>query len=338
MPTLDLTTLLACLHPCGSTTTLRHLNCIALAMLSLSGRVTMRGLSRWAGAGGSYRTLQRFFYTVIPWAQMMWLFVRQHVLRPDDVYILAGDEVVVTKVGKHTHGLDRFFSGLLHKPVVGLAFFTLSLVSTREHRAYPLRVEQVVRTEAEKAAACERATAKKTKAAAPGKPGRPKGSKTKHRSAVSLTPELQRIQAMLTALLALIGRGLTLTYLALDGHLGNNNAVQMALQCGLQLISKLRRDAALYEPYDGPYAGRGPRRKYGAKLDYAQLPARYLKQTFVEDGIETRLYQLQALHKEFSQPLNVVVLVKTNLKTHAWAHIILFSSDLGLAYDKLVEY
>ncbi len=31
-------------------------------------RVTMLGISRWAGIGGSYWTVMRFFQTVIPWA------------------------------------------------------------------------------------------------------------------------------------------------------------------------------------------------------------------------------------------------------------------------------
>ena len=38
------------------------------------------------------------------------------------------------------------------------------------------------------------------------------------------------------------------------------------------------------------------------------------------------------------QPLNVVFLVKTNLRTQAQAHVILFSSDLTLAYASLVDY
>jgi putative transposase len=112
----------------------------------------------------------------------------------------------------------------------------------------------------------------------------------------------------------------------------------MTRQCGLHLISKLRCDAALYLPYDGPYRGRGPRRKYGARLDYRHIPDKYLKQTTVEDHIQTCIYQVQALHKEFAQPLNVVIMVKTNLQTGAWAHVTLFSSDLALAYDKLIDY
>jgi hypothetical protein len=41
-----------------------------------------------------------------------WLFCRQPVYRPAAVYRLAGDEMVVTKAGTHTDGLDRFFSSL----------------------------------------------------------------------------------------------------------------------------------------------------------------------------------------------------------------------------------
>ena len=43
--------------------TLRQMSRIITAMLSMTGRVTMLGLSRWAGEGGSYRTIQRFYST-----------------------------------------------------------------------------------------------------------------------------------------------------------------------------------------------------------------------------------------------------------------------------------
>ena len=44
----------------------------------------MLGLSRWTGPGGSYRTVQRFCSTVIPWAMLFWVFFRQHVYGPQD--------------------------------------------------------------------------------------------------------------------------------------------------------------------------------------------------------------------------------------------------------------
>jgi putative transposase len=43
-------------------------------------------------------------------------------------------------------------------------------------------------------------------------------------------------------------------------------------------------------------------------------------------------------HKKFVDLLNIVVMVKTNLKTQAIAHVVLFSSDLALSYDQLIDY
>ena len=54
--------------------------------------------------------------------------------------------------------------------------------------------------------------------------------------------------------------------------------------------------------------------------------------------MKTCIYQMQMLHKEFTQPLNVVIIVKTNLRTQARAPVVLFSSDVALAYAPLVDY
>ncbi len=338
---IDIIACLQCTRPHMTATTVRQLSRIIPALLAMTGRVTMLGLSRWAGQGGSYRTVQRFFYTVIPWGMVFWAFFRHHLFDPQDRYLLGGDECVVTKAGKKTYGLDRFFSSLYGKPVPGLSFFVLSFISTQKRRSYPMRVEQMVRSEAEKAATQDKKTSQKTSKdknkTKKGKPGRPKGSKNKDKTAVTLNPELLRIQAMIEKFLTLIGTVIPLSHLVLDGHFGNHPALHMARGCGLHLISKLRHDAALYFSYKGPYAGRGPRRKYGSKLDYSNIPLRYLKQSSVEDHIQTDIYQAQLLHKEFAQPINVVIIVKTNLKTHKRAHVVLFSSDLDLDYAQLID-
>jgi IS4 transposase len=74
----DILTLLQCLVPEIKVTTMRQLSRIIMAMLAMSGRVTMLGISRWAGTGGSYRTVIRFFHTGIPWATVFWVFFRRH--------------------------------------------------------------------------------------------------------------------------------------------------------------------------------------------------------------------------------------------------------------------
>jgi hypothetical protein len=335
----DILALLQSLDPYSTTTTMRQMSHIIPAIITMTGRVTMLGMSRWTDKGGSYRTVQRFFQTVIPWALVFWLFFLDHVLNPEDVYLLAGDESVVSKAGKKTYGLDRFFSGLFGKPVPGLAFFALSLISVQERRSFPMMVEQVVRSEEEKAAAKARAKQKKArKKSKKRNPGRPKGSKNKDKTLVKLTPELLLIKTMVQKLLLLINGALPLSYLILDGHFGNNNALQMACQCGLFLISKLRHDAALHFLYDGPQNDSGPRRKYGDKIDYQNIPSQYLKKVFVEEGIQTRIYQMTMLHKDFAQALNIVFIVKINLQTQARSHVVLFSDDLDLPFEKLIDY
>ena len=67
---VDIVALLHSGSPYLTETTIRQMGRIVVAILAMSGRVTMLGISRWAGKGGSYRTVQRFFKTTVPWATM----------------------------------------------------------------------------------------------------------------------------------------------------------------------------------------------------------------------------------------------------------------------------
>ena len=136
----------------------------------------------------------------------------------------------------------------------------------------------------------------------------------------------------------LVRRLMKVKYLAMDGHFGHHQAILMARANGLELISKLRKDAALYEKYDGIYGGRGARKKYGARLKYDLLPLRYLRKSEQKGDIITNYYQGVFWHKEFGCELNAVIIVKINLKTKKPGHAILFSSDVDLNWEKLVDY
>ena len=327
----DIMVLLACLSQCVEPTPLRQLGRVIEAMLSMSGRVTMRGLSRWAGKGGSYRTIQRFFNASLNWCHLNWLLIRHHVLDTDDVVVMSGDHVVVTKAGKMTSGLDRFFSSLYGKTVPGLCFLSLSLLSVKRRTSYPVLTEQVEKPS-------DALVQEPPKPKARGRRGRPQGSKNRNRREVELSPSLRFIQAHIKRLLEQIGDAFKVVYFLFDGELGHNDALQMTRQVGLHLISKLRYNSALYFPYDGPYCGRGPRRKYGQKVDYQHIPSTYLQATSIEKEIKTQVYQMSLWHKKFAELLNVVVIFKTNLHTHKTAHVVLFSSDLTLSYDLLIDY
>lgn len=336
----DILALLQPIAPLISKTTLRQLGRVIFGMLAMTGRVTMLGISRWAGKGGSYRTIQRLYNTPLPWSAIFWDIFRKLLFQSGDEYILAGDEVVVSKAGDETYGKDCIFSSLAQRPIPGLAFFAFSLINVGLRRSSPIKIEQIVRSEEEKAACKAKAQARKVKRK-PGekrKPGRPKGSKNKDKRQVELNPELKRIQTMLQALLKLIGEFLSLKYLVLDGHFGNYPSAWMVRQNGLHLVSKLRHDAGLYLPYAGPKPKRGPTPKYGEKINYDQLPADYLVQCSIEAGVQTDIYQAKLWNKEFPILLNVVIIHKTILNTQAVAHVVLFSTDLDLPFDKLIEY
>ena len=113
----DILSLFSVLHPHLSTTTVRQFSRVILGVLSMTGQVTMLNISRWTSEGGSYRTVQRFFNTVIPWGSVYWVFFRTYLLDRESTYILAGDETLVSKSGQSTYGLSRFFSSVSGKTI-----------------------------------------------------------------------------------------------------------------------------------------------------------------------------------------------------------------------------
>lgn len=333
---MDILSLSTCFQPLLPTVSVHRFAVIAQAVLTITGRITMLSISRWTEKGGSYRTTQRFFADVLPWAEMFSKFFETHIFNSEHEYIVAGDETVVSKAGAQTFGIDRFFSGLKGKVIRGLSFFVVSLVSVRERKSYPVAVAQTVKSEAEKQASKSR---KKRKPKQPkAVKGRRKGSLNRDKNEVNLSPELLRINEMLFSLLKLVKHFIKVKYLAMDGHFGHHQAVLMARTNDLHLISKLRKDAAIYEKYEGEYGGKGAKKKYGARLKYDILPTKYLRKSEQKKDVITNYYQGIFLHKEFGCELNVVIIVKLNLKTKKMGHAILFSSDVELDWEKLVDY
>lgn len=323
-----------------SATTIRHLSQVVFALLAMSGRVTMLNISRWTLQGGSYRTIQRFFNTTIPWQMICWLFFRTHLLDRKSDYILAGDEVIRPKSGERTYGLSRFFSSLYGKTIPSLAFLAVSLVSVNQRRSYPMVMEQIVRgTASSNPVVLASEHRENTEVATTEtKRGRPKGSRNRDKDDVVLTDVLKQLQMMVKALLKLAGNLISLRYLVLDGFFGHNNALQMTKQCGLHLISKLRIDAALYLPPTTPYAGKGRPRIYGERFNPRQIDPKYCVSADTQGHLKTEVYQTQLRHKKFADRLNVVCILKTNLTTKQQAHVLLFSSDLSLDAEKMIDY
>ena len=327
----EITTLLTCIHPLLDATTYRHFLIISQALLMMTGRITMLSISRWTDKGGSYRTVQRFFSKNIPWCSLNWAIAKK-ILKKSRIILIAGDATTVTKSGKKTFGLGRFFSSIYSRAVPGIAFQTLSLLDVEKQTSWPMLIEQMLPKPKQKKLA-----AKKSKKQTQGR-GRPKGSKNRNNRNVELNAEMKQVQAMLQKLLKLIGDTLQPVYFVYDGAFGNNAAVQMTRQIKLHLISKLRNNSALYFKWNGIYSGKGRRPVYGDRVDYKNLPADHLKSEETKKDIRTRIYQMNVIHKKFADPLNVVMIEKRNLKTDKVARVILFSTDPELDWKNIIDY
>jgi putative transposase len=332
----EIITLLQSIQQIVSATEWQQLLVIVPAVLAMTGRVTMLNIARWTGEGGSYRTIQRFYNAPLAWLKINWALLGMHYQAVGGIFLLVGDETVVTKAGKQTFGLDRFFSSIYQKSVPGLAFFGISLVSVETKQSSLLLLAQMTRTESTIKPVTKTKNKLATKPAPKG--GRPKGSKNHNRRTVELPAPLQKVQSHLQQVLTLIGDKLAIPFCLLDGAFGNNQALQMVRRLGLHLISKLNKNAALYFPYTGEQKKYGARRKYGDKLNYQQLPEAYRQASICHDGVQTDIYQMPMWSKHFPEKLNVVVIVKTKLASQQRAHVVLFSSDLSLAHDQLILY
>jgi putative transposase len=229
----DIRVLVACVSPCIAPTPLRRLGRVIAAMLSMSGRVTMRGLSRWSGKGGSDRTIQRFFTTRLNWWHLHWLLMRQHVLDADEGVVRRGDYGVVTPSGKTPSGLERFFSSLYGKAMPGLCFLRVSLRRVKRRTSSPVVTEHVEQ-------ACAAAAHAPPTTTSRGARGRPKGSKNRHRREGERSPSRHLIQEPIKRVLQQSGDACKVVSFIFDGELGQNDARQRGRQVGLHVVSKLR--------------------------------------------------------------------------------------------------
>ena len=337
---------LPCLSNLMSGTTIRQLQIVTSGMLCASGRSTQLGISRWTEKGGSYRTVHRLFHSDIDWDKALQQFYQSHHYDPATPNILIADETVVSKSGKITHGLDRFYSSMASKPIPGVAIFTIAMANTGQREAIPISIEQVIRTEEEKAAANERTKARRVasqlakarkkenaNADAPKKKsGRPKGSKNKNKAETSLSPELLRISDQIKRVLDAKTGAQAVTHIAMDGHFGNHPACKMVRDTGLHLISKLRSDAKLFMEPTAKEKREYPRLKYGQRLVYENLPESARVLSIEKDGVREELYELMCLHADFPDKLRLSILVRTNLKTGKQiSNINFFSTDLTLS-------
>ena len=336
---LLITDLLSVVQGQVSPANLQHLAVIVQSILSLSRPVTTLSIARISSL--SYRTIQRFYaLTDINWVLINLLLFRAFVYKQGKIYLLAADETVEDKAGKHTYGISHFYSSIIQKAIRSVSFLAIVLIDVEAKKSFFVACQQLI------------ANPKKTSpdpektppvAALPKPKGRPKGSKNKPKTepkgASYLT--LKTILSLVMSQLGFLLPELSCFHLVLDGFYGHEDYLLLALENKLQIISKFKSNAHLTLPYTGPQSGKGRPKTKGDRVDLTQLPATFLVESIQDTAtkISTHVYQFKAhTPKIANQLLNIVVLVHTHSASGKQSRTVLFTNDLNLSASQVVSY
>jgi putative transposase len=365
---LPIKELLICLQSSMSNANLKIFSSLVESFLCVRHQVTTRGLSRYSSY--SLRQIFRFLATPHNWLEMRMQLLRAGISPTGgDVHIVAGDETVEGKAGKHTYGLGEFYSSCAQKPIAGVNFFAMNLINTVTKSSYLLHVKQVVATEEEK----ERTAEKKQKikeGKQRTKEGKnlPRGAKKKvvtpaeddNKEALEATTatvkeqnskpkkeEKQEKESLSSAFrvfkelftetmdqLKIALPQLKVTHLVADSAYASLSYLRIAEKKNLYFISKLRETTCLYLTK----VEKKEKISYEDKLDISAIEDKYLKKIEIKEGKTYKTYQLTSYNSSLAWiPLNIVILIvedkEKRVSTNVW-----FSNDMNITFETLLYY
>jgi putative transposase len=346
---LPITEFTKCLQSTMTSANLRIFLSLLQSFLCCRYETTTRGLSRYCDY--SLRQIFRFLAIEHKWLEMRILLFQSFIYDKKAHYIVAVDEVVEGKSGAASFGIDRFYSSCQQKTIKGLCFFGLSLINIHTKSSYLLNILQVIYSPEDKVRiAIEKEKIKegkqRTKEGKNLPKGRPKkGSKDKKsvikQEVGNSTASFRVFKELFEGSLLLLKKtifSIKITHLVADCAYSSLYYLQIALENGYFLISKMKSVAALYESAQAETGKRGRPKTYGEKIDLQNIDQKYLKKTEEKQGNVHKYYQFEALNKALvGVKLNVVVLIiignNNKISTNVW-----FSNDLQLNYETLLAY
>ena len=230
----------------------------------LRGRANFANFSRYAGI--CPRTISRHFRKA-----MDWLKFNAKVIGDIDLGEVAAsiDSSFVSKAGKHTFGLGKYWCGTAQRVLKGLEISVITITSLTLNTAFTL---SAVQTEPQK------------------------GEDT------LIDFYLKQVQACAKHILKWT------KYLVADGAYSKKKFVDGIVALGLVHVGRLREDANMQYLYQGPRrVGRGSPRKYDGKYDWKNLEKWSFAGT-IEDG-KVSVYSAVLHHVSLKRNIRVVALV-----------------------------
>ncbi|MCA1628463.1 MAG: transposase [Acidobacteria bacterium] len=267
----------------------------------LRGRVNFRNLARYSTY--SERTFHRQFRKEFDFAKFNQLAITQAV-SPAATLLLAQDASFISKSGKRTYGLDRFFNGCAHRVERGLEVSAIALVDVTGASAFTLSVKQT--------------------------PPRPLSATTHVPEETRMDFYLEHFLESLSSLPEQVTK-----LLLVDGAFARRKFIDGVRRQQFHLITKLRSDANLRFLYTGEQRpGRGRRRQFAGKVSFSDL-SRFDFVKEVEPGLA--LYTQVVNSVTLKRSVRIVVVLDER-KLAKPRYVVLASTDCELAAELIFSY
>lgn len=278
----------------------KFMTVIFSTILAVPGKINFRNMSRFCSY--SEKTISRNFRNNFDYIKFNLLSLKQ-ILDKTKVLLIAVDCSFISKSGKITYGLAKFYNGVASRAEKGLEIFLMSLVDPKMNTGYYL-------------------TAKQT----PGD----KDIKNNLRN-----KEATRVDFYLQCLIDVAKYlPIKVKYCVADGYFSKKKFVDGVLKLKLHLISKLRKDADLRFLYTGPQKKRGRPKKYDGKVYFNNI-SRFDYIDKIDDGIF--LYTTQVYCINLKRALRIALLVKEQ-KNGDYCYVVLCSTDINQNATEIYEY
>jgi hypothetical protein len=263
---------------------------------SIQGRFNFQNLTRYSKLNES--TFRRNFQKFFDWLDFNLALIKLAGVDLNKEVIAAFDCSFITKSGKKTYGLDRFWSGCLNRAAKGLEISMLSLIDVKTRKAWALDVIQT-----------------------------PAGLSKKEDDT-----RKTRIDFYIEQVQRCANKLLNIKYFVGDGFYAKTKVFEAMATMNKHFITKLRPDANLRYLFEGEHPNRpGRKSQYAGKIDYYEL-YRWKHICDLESHIE--VYSVIANSPKFKTDLRVVMLLNTKTDKH----VLLACTDLQLDALKIIDY
>ena len=267
----------------------------------IRGRLNFINMSRYSKYNES--TFRRNFSQFFDWLKFNYLILQFAFLDQAQTVIGAIDCSYVSKSGKHTYGLDKFWSGVANRTKSGLEVSLVSLIEVGRQRAWSLDVRQT-----------------------------PGGLSSKEGTSEHYT----RIDFYMEQLQDCMIQVPQVKYYTADGFYAKTKVIEAVQSKGKHLISKLRPDEDLRYLLD---RSKNPdahgNQKYDGKVNWKALNLdKWIYVGTDQKYPYLRLYTQILYSPRFKCKLKVVFV--WNAKTNAY--VLLFSTDLQQDAQQIVTY